>query len=365
MTRSARSNCRCCCIAMKPVTEAAPVRPVSSACRRSMPRSWPPISSLPARPVRRCRIARPGAGWCSACALEAARLPPVDRGGCAILGTVPPQHMYGFESTVLLPLQSGGALCAERPFFPADIAAALAELPRPRVLITTPVHLRSLLTAEIALPALDLIVSATAMLPTNLAREVEQPLRARHCSRSTARPKPARWPRAARRSRITGGCGPVCGWNSWTSAAGPRAGTSSSHGRWPTCSSSTGARALPAARAHRRPGQHRRQAQFARLSQSSAQRHTRACSTAHSSCATTAHASLAGVTRLAALVVAPGLDAAAHHCRRCASASTRYSCRGRCCWSRHLPRNETGKLPQHTLRALVAQAAARAPHLFA
>ena len=54
--------------------------------------------------------------------------PPARRSiaaACAILGTVPPQHMYGFESTVLLPLQSGAALCAERPFFPADIAAAL------------------------------------------------------------------------------------------------------------------------------------------------------------------------------------------------------------------------------------------------
>src|ERR1022692_4622475 len=46
--------------------------------------------------------------------LEATRLRPIDRGGCAILGTVPPQHMYGFESTVLLPLHSGGALCAGR-----------------------------------------------------------------------------------------------------------------------------------------------------------------------------------------------------------------------------------------------------------
>ena len=35
-------------------------------------------------------------------------------------------------------------------------------------------HLRSLLTAEIALPALDLLLSATAMLPVNLAREVER-----------------------------------------------------------------------------------------------------------------------------------------------------------------------------------------------
>jgi acyl-coenzyme A synthetase/AMP-(fatty) acid ligase len=105
---------------------------------------------------------------------EAARLPPLDQGGCAVLATVPAQHMFGFESTVLLPWQSGNALCAERPFFPADIAAALGAAPRPRVLVTTPIHLRSLLSAELALPPLDLVVSATAMLPANLAREVER-----------------------------------------------------------------------------------------------------------------------------------------------------------------------------------------------
>src|SRR5579871_6604228 len=42
-----------------------------------------------------------------------------------IVGTVPPQHMYGFESTVLLALQSGNAFSAGKPFFPADVCAEL------------------------------------------------------------------------------------------------------------------------------------------------------------------------------------------------------------------------------------------------
>jgi acyl-coenzyme A synthetase/AMP-(fatty) acid ligase len=103
-----------------------------------------------------------------------ARLAPIDRAACAIMATVPAQHMYGFESTVLLPLLSGSALCAERPFFPADIAAMLQSVPAPRVLFSTPVHLRALLSAEVTLPALELIVSATAMLSANTAREVER-----------------------------------------------------------------------------------------------------------------------------------------------------------------------------------------------
>src|SRR5574340_20001 len=91
----------------------------------------------------------------------------------AILGTVPPQHMYGLESTVLMPLQSGAALHAGRPFYPADICTALADLPRPRVLVTTPYHLRALLDDPGALPAVDQLLSATAPLYPDLAREAE------------------------------------------------------------------------------------------------------------------------------------------------------------------------------------------------
>ncbi|HJS89999.1 MAG TPA: AMP-binding protein [Steroidobacteraceae bacterium] len=104
----------------------------------------------------------------------AARLGLEDGSSHAVLATVPPQHMYGFESSVLLGLQSGSALCAERPFYPADICSALEALPRPRALVSTPIHLRALLASQMELPPLDLILSATAPLPQELARESEQ-----------------------------------------------------------------------------------------------------------------------------------------------------------------------------------------------
>jgi len=103
----------------------------------------------------------------------ASRLGLLDGRTHTIVGTVPPQHMYGFESSVLLGLQTGSALCAERPFYPADICSVLASAPRPRALISTPVHLRALLAAGIPLPETDLIVSATAPLSHELARNVE------------------------------------------------------------------------------------------------------------------------------------------------------------------------------------------------
>lgn len=90
-----------------------------------------------------------------------------------LVATVPPQHMYGMEMSVLLPLLGGVAVHAGRPFFPADIAAALRELPGERVLVTTPVHLRSLVASGAELPPLRGIVSATAPMPPELAAQAE------------------------------------------------------------------------------------------------------------------------------------------------------------------------------------------------
>jgi acyl-coenzyme A synthetase/AMP-(fatty) acid ligase len=96
---------------------------------------------------------------------------------CTLIGTVPPQHMFGFESTVLLALIGGQAFDAARPFYPADVTAALEAAPRPRALISTPVHLRSLLLSldgqDARLPELDLILSATAPLSQELAAQAE------------------------------------------------------------------------------------------------------------------------------------------------------------------------------------------------
>ena len=86
-----------------------------------------------------------------------------------VLATVPPQHMYGMEMSVLLPLVGDMAVHAGRPLFPADIAAALAELPRPRVLVTTPVHMRAIVGSDQQFPEVDVIVSATAPLDQSLA----------------------------------------------------------------------------------------------------------------------------------------------------------------------------------------------------
>ncbi len=96
----------------------------------------------------------------------------------SVIGTVPAHHMYGIELTVLLPLLAGMSVHAERPLFPADVAAALAQPARPRLLVSTPLHLRALAESGLTFPDIDLIVSATAPLDPALARLVEERLRA-------------------------------------------------------------------------------------------------------------------------------------------------------------------------------------------
>ena len=101
------------------------------------------------------------------------RLGVASFGQASLLGTVPHQHSYGLESVLMLALQHGLVLHAERPFFPADVIAALAAAPRPRLLVTTPVHLRILLAQPGDMPQVDLLLSATAPLSASLAREAE------------------------------------------------------------------------------------------------------------------------------------------------------------------------------------------------
>jgi acyl-coenzyme A synthetase/AMP-(fatty) acid ligase len=95
-------------------------------------------------------------------------------GAAGIVGTIPQQHMFGLEATVMLPWQNGMAVHPGRPLLPADIGAALAAVPGPRWLITTPLQLRACIDARESLPALAGIVSATMPLDARLAKEAER-----------------------------------------------------------------------------------------------------------------------------------------------------------------------------------------------
>jgi acyl-coenzyme A synthetase/AMP-(fatty) acid ligase len=103
---------------------------------------------------------------------EAAAL-GLDRQPHVLVGTVPVQHSYGFESTFLLALHGRCSFWSGKPFYPQDVVEALSAVPQPRMLVTTPYHLSALLGAGLPWPALDLCLSATAPLGTELAAAVE------------------------------------------------------------------------------------------------------------------------------------------------------------------------------------------------
>lgn len=91
-----------------------------------------------------------------------------------VIATVPPQHMYGFESSLLMPLLSGDIIYGGKPFFPHDIERAFARSQTACILVTTPFHLRACVESHITLRGVEFILSATAPLSANLAREAER-----------------------------------------------------------------------------------------------------------------------------------------------------------------------------------------------
>ena len=130
----------------------------------------------PSAQAKRWRALHASAAHNSAAMRRAMNLRECDN--AFIVATVPPQHMYGMELSVLLPLLGGMAVHSGRPLFPADIASALAQVPEPRVLVSTPVHLRAIAQSTQAFPPTSLIVSATAPLDKALASAVEAKLKA-------------------------------------------------------------------------------------------------------------------------------------------------------------------------------------------
>jgi len=91
-----------------------------------------------------------------------------------IVATVPPQHMYGFETTMVMPLHANIAIHSGASFFPGDVLKALESLPPRRLLITTPLHLRALLGDTRQPATLSGVISATAPLSPAIAEAVER-----------------------------------------------------------------------------------------------------------------------------------------------------------------------------------------------
>lgn len=92
-----------------------------------------------------------------------------------LISTVSPQHMFGLEFSIILPLIAGIDFYSGQPFFPADIYTELLSAKNYSILITTPVHLQILIKSGIEWQrcGCQLIVCSTAPLHKELALQVE------------------------------------------------------------------------------------------------------------------------------------------------------------------------------------------------
>ncbi|MDE7548536.1 AMP-binding protein [Acetobacter fabarum] len=102
-------------------------------------------------------------------------LDPDDAPAC-LVGTVPPYHMYGFEALVLQCLNTRVTVVTGSGGYPADWQTSLNRALAPRILVTTPLQLRTMLRSGLTWPAIRRVVSASAPLASDLAAEAEEVL---------------------------------------------------------------------------------------------------------------------------------------------------------------------------------------------
>jgi acyl-coenzyme A synthetase/AMP-(fatty) acid ligase len=107
----------------------------------------------------------------------AARLEQEIDGGLAslrrIVCSVPPQHMFGAETSVMLPLVTGIPVVDQRPLLPADVRAAFDASVDGAAWIATPLHLRALAQAGERIPNCRLVLVSTMPLAPALAAQAE------------------------------------------------------------------------------------------------------------------------------------------------------------------------------------------------
>jgi len=93
-----------------------------------------------------------------------------------IVATVPTQHMYGLEMTLMMALYGHCIISAQHPFYPQDVMDTLDSISTDKkLLVSTPVHLRAIAgTGVISRHGISKVVSATAPLANETAQCIEE-----------------------------------------------------------------------------------------------------------------------------------------------------------------------------------------------
>lgn len=90
-----------------------------------------------------------------------------------IVCSVPPQHMFGVETSVMLSLLHGIPVLECRPLLPADVRAAFERCGDGTAWVATPLHLRALAQAAEAVPHCTVVIASTMPLAPALAAQTE------------------------------------------------------------------------------------------------------------------------------------------------------------------------------------------------
>jgi len=90
-----------------------------------------------------------------------------------IVSSVPPQHMFGVETSTMLSLVYGIAVVERRPLLPADVRVALEQCENGTAWIATPLHLRAVAQSGDALSNCRVVIASTMPLSPALAARAE------------------------------------------------------------------------------------------------------------------------------------------------------------------------------------------------
>jgi acyl-coenzyme A synthetase/AMP-(fatty) acid ligase len=92
----------------------------------------------------------------------------------SVVCSVPPQHMFGLELSVMLPLLHGMPVIEARPLLPADASAAISQCASGALWVTTPAHLRALVKAGESMRGCRAVITSTMPLDPDLAALAEE-----------------------------------------------------------------------------------------------------------------------------------------------------------------------------------------------
>ena len=92
----------------------------------------------------------------------------------SIVAAVPPQHMFGFETSIIYPLTLGVTMHDGLPFYPLDIQSELSSTSCPKILIATPLHLKACIGVENNWKNIELVISATSPLSKGVSKKAEE-----------------------------------------------------------------------------------------------------------------------------------------------------------------------------------------------